>query len=490
MSSLAANSIIGNNTGSAATPLALTTAQVKTMLALTGTNSGDQIITLTGDVTGSGTGSFAATIPDNTITAAKIASNAITAAKISTGALTLAKMEPIGMQTFMGNSSNLSSLYPEAMSTAIAKTLLGLTGTNSGDQTITLTGDVTGSGTGSFAATIGSSSVSLAKMANLAANSIIGNNTASSTTPVALTASQVKTLLSLSNVENTALSTWAGSTNITTVGALSSGSLASGFGTVNCGAITSDSITAKTLNANLTLNASGSGAIVTNNKTIYMAAGTGDSALGIDGTNTGNSRYIATYQNTALKCSFGLSSTFHYFIYDVALNNDMFKAVLGGGQCIRFPTYTNGSLSITTGGVLSSSSDRRLKMNEQLLIPSNSLQKIMNLQPKSFEWIADPGRTEIGFIAQDVELVIPDGVDGKKYEFDFIRDGAASGVEGVIRLDESGNPVLDQTKPRYRGLNQCAILSTLVSAFQCLIEKNNALEAKLANLQTQLGIQL
>jgi hypothetical protein len=45
--------------------------------------------------------------------------------------------------------------------------------------------------------TIDSAAVSLSKMANLAANSIIGNNTGSAATPIALTASQVKTLLSL-----------------------------------------------------------------------------------------------------------------------------------------------------------------------------------------------------------------------------------------------------------------------------------------------------
>lgn len=42
-----------------------TISQVKTDLGLTGTNSGDQTITLTGDVTGSGTGSFAATVKSN-----------------------------------------------------------------------------------------------------------------------------------------------------------------------------------------------------------------------------------------------------------------------------------------------------------------------------------------------------------------------------------------------------------------------------------------
>ena len=88
MANLAANSFIGNNTGSAATPLALTVAQTKTALNLTGTNSGDQTITLTGDVTGSGTGSFAASIASGVIVDADInASAAIASSKLATVAI-------------------------------------------------------------------------------------------------------------------------------------------------------------------------------------------------------------------------------------------------------------------------------------------------------------------------------------------------------------------------------------------------------------------
>lgn len=50
-----------------------TIAQVKTDLGLTGTNSGDQTITLTGHVTGSGTGSFATTIAAGVVTNAMLA---------------------------------------------------------------------------------------------------------------------------------------------------------------------------------------------------------------------------------------------------------------------------------------------------------------------------------------------------------------------------------------------------------------------------------
>lgn len=57
-------------------------------------------------------------------------------------------------------------------------------------------GDITVSGTGTVW-TLDGGTVTLTKMANLAANSIIGNNTGSAATPIALTASQVKTLLAI-----------------------------------------------------------------------------------------------------------------------------------------------------------------------------------------------------------------------------------------------------------------------------------------------------
>lgn len=82
-----------------------------------------------------------------------------------------------------------------------------LSGTNTGDQTISLTSDVTGSGTGSFATTIANGAVTLSKMANLAANSIIGNNTGSPGTPLALSVSDVKSLLAISTADISGLGT-------------------------------------------------------------------------------------------------------------------------------------------------------------------------------------------------------------------------------------------------------------------------------------------
>jgi hypothetical protein len=89
-----------------------------------------QTITLTGDVTGSGTGSFATTLA--TVTIGKGGTNATTAA---------------------GARTNLGLVIGTDVQ-AHTSALDAVTGTNTGDQTITLTGDVTGSGTGSFAATL------------------------------------------------------------------------------------------------------------------------------------------------------------------------------------------------------------------------------------------------------------------------------------------------------------------------------------------------
>jgi len=100
---------------------------------LSGTNTGDQTITLTGNVTGTGNGSFPTTIAN--------------------GVVTNAMLNAVPTATFKGRATAANGA-PEDLTVAQAKTLLNLTGTNSGDQTITLTGDVTGSGTGSFVTTL------------------------------------------------------------------------------------------------------------------------------------------------------------------------------------------------------------------------------------------------------------------------------------------------------------------------------------------------
>lgn len=60
----------------------------------------------------------------------------------------------------------LGAITPTSVAASGTVTGSNLSGSNTGDQTITLTGDVTGSGTGSFAATIGANKVTYGKIQN------------------------------------------------------------------------------------------------------------------------------------------------------------------------------------------------------------------------------------------------------------------------------------------------------------------------------------
>ncbi len=113
-----------------------------------------------------------------------------------------ASVDPGHMHTRLSISGLLQSDIPGLTDALAAKQ-------PNGNYLTALTGDVAASGPGSAGAAIQAGAVTFSKMANLAAGSIIGNNTALPAAPLALTAAQVKTLLAiapsdvgLSNVTN------------------------------------------------------------------------------------------------------------------------------------------------------------------------------------------------------------------------------------------------------------------------------------------------
>ena len=164
-----------------------------------------------------------------------------------------------------GVLSNTSGINTGDETVSSIKTKLGITtlsGSNTGDQTIVLTGDVRGSGTSNFTATVNSvGGVSSSTISNFDSRIIANTNSiTTNTADIATLNSNVgnkqiaytnltsignltnaagylknngsgtfayiiptKTDISLGNVENTALSTWAGSNNLTTVGTISTG---------------------------------------------------------------------------------------------------------------------------------------------------------------------------------------------------------------------------------------------------------------------------
>lgn len=132
------------------------------------------------------------------ITAAAVGFNGSAAvalsASVDAGHITLARMADVATSTvFYRKTAGTGA--PEVQTLTTLKADLGLTGTNSGDQTITLTGDVTGSGTGSFAATIGNNKVTFAKFVAATAASVVGATAAGNFAE--LTPAQARTVLAL-----------------------------------------------------------------------------------------------------------------------------------------------------------------------------------------------------------------------------------------------------------------------------------------------------
>lgn len=142
--------------------------------------TGEQTITLTGDVTGSGTGTFPTTlatvnlttgtfgdgitVPQITVDGKGRIINVVNVPIAGSGVGTVTSVTANGTQgvtTFVTNSTTtpditigLGDITPTSVAATGTVTGTNLSGTNTGDQTITLTGDATGSGTGTFPLTL------------------------------------------------------------------------------------------------------------------------------------------------------------------------------------------------------------------------------------------------------------------------------------------------------------------------------------------------
>jgi hypothetical protein len=116
--------------------------------------------------------------------------------------------------------------------------------------------------------------------------------------------------------------------------------------------------------------------------------------------------------------------------------------------------------SIRTSGSstdYSTSSDYRLKEN---VVPvTDGITRLQQLNPARFNFIADPDKTVDGFLAHEVQDVVPEAISGEK-----------------DAVDDEGNPV-------YQGIDQSKLVPLLTAALQEAISKIESLETRIAQLE-------
>jgi len=131
----------------------------------------------------------------------------------------------------------------------------------------------------------------------------------------------------------------------------------------------------------------------------------------------------------------------------------------------RLNNVEKGSIYQNTSTVsYLTTSDYRLKEN---VVPmAGALAKVTQLKPCTYTWKLD-GSAGQGFIAHELQAVVPDCVSGEK-----------DAVETYA--DEDGN---EQTKPKYQGVDTSFLVATLTAAIQELNAKVEAQAAEIAALK-------
>ena len=137
----------------------------------------------------------------------------------------------------------------------------------------------------------------------------------------------------------------------------------------------------------------------------------------------------------------------------------------------------NGNVgSISTSGsatAYNTSSDYRLKTDAQPM--TGATDRIKQLNPVNFEWIADGTRVD-GFLAHEAQAVVPEAVTGAK---DAMRDEEYEVTPAIT--DDDGNVVTEavmgtRSVPDYQGIDQSKMVPLLVATIHELEARITALE--------------
>ena len=192
LADMATDSFLGRDSAGTGAPEVLTAAQARGILNVAdGATASATDASLRDRATHTGTQGAA------TITGLAAVATSGSAADLSAGVLPAARFDDTAHGSRAGGGLHAAATGAAAgfMAAADKTKLDAISGTNTGDQTITLTGEVTGSGTGSFAATIAGNAVTNAKLADVASGTLKGRATAGTGDPEDLTGAQATALL-------------------------------------------------------------------------------------------------------------------------------------------------------------------------------------------------------------------------------------------------------------------------------------------------------
>jgi hypothetical protein len=125
------------------------------------------------------------------------------------------------------------------------------------------------------------------------------------------------------------------------------------------------------------------------------------------------------------------------------------------------PNGTVGTIA-TSGSATAynTSSDYRLK--ENVTPVSDGITRLQQLKPSRFNFIADPDKTVDGFLAHEVQTIIPEAITGEK-----------------DAVDDEGNP-------EYQGIDQSKLVPLLTAALQEAIARIEAQDTTIASLEARL----
>ena len=139
-------------------------------------------------------------------------------------------------------------------------------------------------------------------------------------------------------------------------------------------------------------------------------------------------------------------------------------------------TQVGGITTTASATAYNTSSDYRLK--ENVVKITSGLSDIMQLNPVKFTW-KNSGEAGIGFIAHELQAVVPQAVHGVK---DETRSMPEVGADGRPVEDTSGTPVM-KSEPVYQGVDSSFLVATLTAAIQELSIKLDSALARIAQLE-------